>query len=91
VRQKFTLDDDPERWDECCERTLRIHLIDEKEFERETGVRLDTYKNAPSQASHTAFVTPDPRSRRDGTHCQIGLVSPWQTNSIYSGHTLRGC
>lgn len=55
VTQEFTLDAHPERWNEGCEGSLRIHLIDEKYFERETGLGLEARK-ASEQGQSTAFV-----------------------------------
>lgn len=63
VSQKFTLDDDPKRWNVCCEVTLRIHPIDEKLFERVTGLRRDTSNKAGSQGAR-AFATSNPAPRR---------------------------
>ena len=58
VKQEFTADDRPERWNESCEGSLRIHMIDERHFERETGLRLETTKKGSEEGQNT-FVVPD--------------------------------
>ncbi|KAG8156476.1 hypothetical protein KVR01_013580 [Diaporthe batatas] len=64
VRQKFTLDDNPEQWYEYYEGALRIHLIDEEQFEKVTGLRRDTSNNVASQAQNASLVFGPPAPRR---------------------------
>lgn len=59
VKQEYTRDEYPERWNNHCLGRLRIHLIDERDFEKETGLRLEASRKAPEQ-DQGAFAMFDP-------------------------------
>lgn len=51
VKQTFTQDETPQRWEEVYFRTLKFHLFDEKHFESETGLKPDKPSVAGSSGS----------------------------------------
>lgn len=60
VTQNFTPDCQPGRWNECCVGSLRIHMIDEKHFESEAGLKFEA-KKASQCGQSTFFVNEYPR------------------------------
>lgn len=58
VKQQFTQDDHPKQWNKFSKGRVRIHIINEKHFERETGLKLKPRKKALTPDQST-FIMPD--------------------------------
>lgn len=62
VKQKFTPDDHPEQWNQSFKMRLRIHMINEKHFERETGLKLGPKKKTFEQDQNTFIMSDQSRA-----------------------------